>query len=267
MKSIKVICFLIGILLTWSIQAQEGEQWNQTNKQGLKVGKWRATHPNGKVRYTGQFKNGKPFDVFKYYFNNGDLKTVMTYDGEEGQRAYATHYYQTGEKMAEGWYFDQKKDSLWKTYGANEVLLSEGAYYDGKKYGLWRTYYNNGNLAEELYYKDDYEHGPLKTYYDNGQLKQEASFENGFFNGLSVTYDPQGKKVLKGIYYKGARDKNWVYYTDEQEVDKVLEYDKGELLNPEVIKGINQDSLINSVKNNKKDYLEFEDLRGKIKYE
>lgn len=261
------IVFLFSFLFSFTILAQESELWNKTNEKGEKIGPWKSNYPNGKLRYEGQFKNGKPFDVFKYYFYNGDLKTVMTYNGEDGRRAYATHYYQTGDKMAEGWYFDQQKDSLWKTYGADEILLSKGAYYQGKKYGLWRTYYFNGNLAEELYYQDDYEHGPLKTYYDDGSLKQEAIFEKGFFNGLSTTYNPQGKKVVKGIYYKGARDKNWIYYDDNQDVKRVLEYDKGELLNPEVLKGINQDSLLNSVKNNKKDFLEFEDLRGKIKYE
>tara|TARA_B100001109_G_C18864333_1_gene476052 strand:- start:8099 stop:8926 length:828 start_codon:yes stop_codon:yes gene_type:complete len=267
-----MIRFSLSVFILFTLQlslfAQDSTavNWNQLDENGLKVGKWQANYQSGSRRYVGQFENGKPFGVFKYYFPSGELQTVLEYFDREGRQAFATLYYHTGEKMAEGWYLDQKKDSTWKTFGANETILSEGAYYQGEKYGLWKTYYPNGVLAEELYFQNDYEHGPMKTYFDNGKLKQEANFENGFLNGLSIQYDPQGKKIIKGIYYKGARDKNWVYYKD-LEVDKVLEYDKGKLLNPEVLPETDGDSLMNSIRNNRKDYLEFEDLRGKIKYE
>ncbi len=265
MKKVLWLCILIFSGLC-SEQVLAQDQLNQVDEKGLKTGAWQVTYPSGKLRYTGQFRAGKPFDVFKYYFKNGDLKTVLTYDAEDQHRAYAVHYYQTGEKMAEGWYHDQKKDSLWKTYGANEVVLSEGKYFEGEKFGRWRTFYQNGRLAEEKYFDKDLEIGELKVYFDNGKLSQLGHYKNGFLDGPTVFFDPEGDTLIKGAYYKGARDQDWTYFKNK-EVDRVLQYNKGKLLNPEALPALPQSEKEDSLKQNIKDELEFEDLNGTIKYE
>jgi antitoxin component YwqK of YwqJK toxin-antitoxin module len=265
MKKVFWLCFLIVSSLC-TMQAVAQEQFNQVDDQGLKKGAWQVTYPDGNLRYTGQFKEGKPFDVFKYYFKTGELKTVLTYDEEVENRAYAVHYYQTGEKMAEGWYFNKEKDSLWKTFGANEVLLSEGKYYEGKKYGRWRTFYQNGRLAEEKYFDKDIEVGELKVYFDNGKLRQTGFYKNGFLDGPTVFFNPEGDTLIKGFYYKGSRDQNWTYFKNKK-IDRVLQYEKGKLLNPEELPSIPESEKEDSLKQNIKDELEFEDLNGTIKYE
>lgn len=265
MKKVIWLCLLIFSSLC-AIQATAQERLNKVDDQGLKTGAWQATYPNGNLRYTGQFKQGKPFDVFKYYFKTGELKSVLIYKEEDGNRAYVEHFYQTGEKMAEGWYFKQEKDSLWRTFGANEVLLSEGKYYDGKKYGRWRTYYPNGRLAEEKFFDQDIEVGDLKVFFDNGKLRQTGFYKNGFLDGPTIFFSPEGDTLIKGYYYKGSRDKNWTYFKNKK-IDRVLQYDKGKLLNPEALPSLPQNEKEDSLRQNVKDELEFEDLNGTIKYE
>jgi antitoxin component YwqK of YwqJK toxin-antitoxin module len=232
------------LLLVFSINllnAQSDSLWNQSDENNQKIGKWRAYHSNGKLRYEGQFNEGKPFDVFRYYFSNGDLQSVLKYKSDT--ESYATHYYQNGDLMASGKYVNQKKDSVWISYGEDNVVVEKGGFINGKKYGSWKTFYKSGQVAEEQFLENDLENGPLKIYFEDGSLKQEAIYKDGFLEGLSTFYDPAGNKTLKGKYVKGARDGRWIYYKELLEVEKVLEYDKGRLLNPEVENLIDDSTL------------------------
>lgn len=244
-----------------ALQAQEGT-YNQKDANGKKTGNWRGYYPDGKLRYEGQFKSDAPFDVFKFYFQTGEVKTVMTY--RSPKETYARHYYSTGEWMAEGKYINQLKDSIWTSYGAGNKKVEEGAYLNGKRYGWWKTYHLNGRVADEIYFESDLEQDVYKTYYDDGTLKQEAIYVDGFLNGLTTYYNPSGKKVLKGIYKNGVRDKRWIFYTEDMKIRKVLLYENGKLTNPEDLEKLEDTE---EFKQNKKDFLEFEDLRGKIRYE
>jgi len=243
--------------------AQEDSLWNQKSSNGDKIGKWRGYHKNGKLRYTGQFKEDKPCEVFKYYFDTGDLQSILTF--KEPTVAQAKLFYQNGDIMAEGVYINQKREGRWISYGAENIKVEEGEYKNGNKTGSWLTYFPNGQISSEIVFENNLKNGPFKNYYNNGKLKQEGVYENDKLNGLSIFYKPDGKKFLKGIYNNDSRNKNWVFYNDKMEVNKVLEYNNGVLLNPEVLDTINYDS--EPFKNNIKDVLEFEDLRGKIKYE
>jgi len=257
---------LLSIFFSLIVQlgfSQSADQWNQKNEEGKRVGKWRDYHPSGKLRYEGQFDNGVPFDVFRYYFQSGKLQTVLTYEDESV--AIGKHYYENGEPMAEGKYINQLKEGTWITYGTGGVKVEEGSYLAGKKYGTWRTFYPSGKIAEEVSLENDLEEGALKVYFEDGTLKQEAFYKGGFLEGKSTFYNPEGKEILSGAYFKSSRNGDWVYYSDSLQTKTILKYDKGILLNPEAVELLPDDSDL--YKNNVKDELEFEDLNGKIKYE
>ena len=91
---IHTICLSLFSVL--SVSAQNDTIWNQENANGEKEGFWRAYHQNGKLRYKGQFKGGKPYGEFYLYLNNGDLKTILAYRNESV--AYGKHYYSTGDE-------------------------------------------------------------------------------------------------------------------------------------------------------------------------
>ena len=259
----KSFLFLIASIFLIGFSFSQESTWNQTNEKGEKIGDWRAFYPNGKIRYVGSFENNLPVDTFYYYFQSGKLKTFLEYDSINSAKAKL--YYETGEKMADGRYTNRKKEGMWVSYGANNIKVEQGAFLDGKKYGLWKTFYEDGSVSMEVNFENDLEQGAVKHYFIDGKLKQEANYKDGFLDGLSINYDGKGKKVLKGIYYKGARDGKWIYYDEQQTMETILEYDKGQLLNPDALKEINYNS--DQYRSNVKDVLEFEDLRGRIKYE
>lgn len=252
---------VVMFLFTTNSIAQSSTSINRKDKDGNKVGTWKAFYPEGSVRYVGQFEKGIPVDTFFYYFPAGELQTLMIH--RDAKTAYAKMYYSTGDIMAEGKYYEQKKDSIWQTYGANGVLVTKGGYINGAKFGSWETYYTNGKLAELVNYNDDIEIDEYRSYYDNGNVLEETQYVNGFLEGVSTFYDQNGKKIVKGIYKKSRRDGKWIYYNSNGTVDKIVEYKEGKSLD----KNLNVIEIPEELKANRKEYLEFDDIRGKIKYD
>jgi antitoxin component YwqK of YwqJK toxin-antitoxin module len=254
---------IVAVILLFTINsiAQTSKPINRKDANGNKVGKWKAFYSDGSLRYAGQFESGLPVDTFFYYYPAGQLQTIMVHVGPKS--AYAKMFYSTGDLMAEGKYFEQKKDSIWQTYGADEVLVSRGGYISGAKYGRWETYYKNGKIAEVVFYENDIEVDDYRSYYDNGNVLEETQYVNGFLEGVSTFYDENGNKLLKGIYKKSMRSGKWIYYKTNGTVDKIVEYKDGKPLD----ENFNVIEIPEELKANRKEYLELEDIRGRIKYD
>ncbi|KAA3651611.1 MAG: toxin-antitoxin system YwqK family antitoxin [Bacteroidetes bacterium] len=260
MKILKLFLVLLFVSQQFMVNSQE---INKLNAQGHKEGEWKSYYSSGTLRYEGQFADDKPFGVFKYYFQTGELKTVLEHlaDGMVN----AKHYYQNGEMMAEGAYKNQLKQGKWITYGANNSKVNEGNYIGGKKFETWKIYYTNGQVAEEKSYKEDLEVGPFKKYFLNGKLKQEGIYENGYKQGETTFYNIDGSIELKGSYYRDSHDGKWIYYNEDGSVLREIEYKHGKRLTPLMDDETPED--IELFRDKVKDELEYEDMQGTIKYD
>ena len=257
-----VLLILFAFVLQ-PLVAQEQTELNQKDSEGQKVGKWKGYYNDGSVRYVGQFKNDIPFGIFYHYYGDGKLQTKMVYRTPE--IVYTTMYYSTGEKLAEGKYINKQKDSTWLTYGEANKIVEKGMYVMGQKQGVWQTYFQNGEVSAEMNYKDDLKDGPYRIFYEDGTVKDSSNFKAGRMHGLTIIYDTEGGKIVEGNYKEGKRHQDWLYYGEDKKVEKVLKYEEGKLLNPEDLKTILDD--LDKFSGNRKDVLEFEDLRGTINYE
>ena len=147
MKYIKKYTWLLLQLIFLSAVAQT----NVTDSKGLKQGAWKKTDAYGKLEYEGAFKNNKPIGLFTYYYPSGRIKAVNIFE-REGKRA-RVKLYNDNEKnslMAVGVYVEQKKDSVWKLYNEDQLLVGEEIYVMGKKDGCNKKYFTNGKLCEVL---------------------------------------------------------------------------------------------------------------------
>tara|TARA_B110000503_G_C7135909_1_gene408774 strand:+ start:443 stop:1237 length:795 start_codon:yes stop_codon:yes gene_type:complete len=257
------ILLVLFSVVSQALLAQEQTELNQKNANGQKDGKWKGYYNDGSVRYVGQFEKDLPFGIFYHYYGDGKLQTKMIY--RTPTVVFTSMFYSTGEKLAEGKYINKLKDSTWVTFGAEDKVVEKGDYEMGKKVGVWRTYYLNGETSAEMNYVNDLKDGAYRIFYEDGEVKDSSNFKGGKLNGLSVIYDTDGKKILEGNYFKGEKDKDWIYYGENQKVEKVLKYENGVLKNPEDLKNILEN--LEKYSGNRKDVLEFEDLRGTINYE
>ncbi len=145
-------------------------------------------------RYLLEYENGKKFcegvylvyddgdktkvGQWKYYFPNGDLKSLVEYD-EENFLGYK--YYNEGGVLTESF---SKKERL--------ELFSE--------------FYDNGNLKNEIVItidEDGIETEIQKEYYSNGQLMTLKEFEDGIQIKKEKVWNKFGTLVLELDYQDG----------------------------------------------------------------
>ncbi|MEW6470064.1 MAG: hypothetical protein AB1458_14145 [Bacteroidota bacterium] len=232
MKRIAVM--LLVSVLSVSLWAQK-DTLNVTDKSGKKQGRWIKKHPNGKVFYEGQFKDDIPYGRFKYYYQSGELQTIVVFS-DKGQTRRAKMYHKNGKLMAEGKYTGEKRDSVWRFYNDMGYYISSEPYKDGKKEGVAYTYFSDSSgvwgVAELITYKNDVKNGLWQQFYPDSSKKTSANYLNGLMDGKATYYYPGNKTSAEGSFKKGLKDGLWKYYNEDgtpesQELWKEGVYVKG----------------------------------------
>ena len=129
---------------------------------GKKNGKGKELYSNGKIKYEGEFLDGKMHGKGREY-----------------------DYYKSVTLIFEGEYINgQKWNGKGQEYDYDNKLILEREYLNGKKNGKAREYYEPGKLKFEGEYLNDVLVGKVNEYYENGKLKFE-----GEINGMGKEYD------------------------------------------------------------------------------
>ncbi|MBS1651107.1 MAG: hypothetical protein JSU07_03775 [Bacteroidetes bacterium] len=198
--------FLTCIFLAVSVSL-----FSQTPQNGLYEKKDEKT---GKTIYKGEFKNGKPFGSFKYFYPNDTVKAIMNFKNE-GKTAYAKLFHQNGKQMGQGKYIGEAKDSVWLYYDELGVLISKDVYSMGKKNGTSYVYLPDGVVSEFCNYKMDVKEGPYKQFYNAQLVKSEGSYLNGELDGKVSYYFPNKVEAAVGYYIKGNKNGPWIYKNND----------------------------------------------------
>lgn len=227
MKSaIQILSFIaFTVFITASVSV--AQTLNQTDENGLKQGNWEKRYSNERVRYQGQFKDGEPYGLFKYYYDNGKLQATNNHIGDG---TVANHVYHINGKIkAKGLYRQQKKDSLWQYFNNNELLVLEETYTLDTLHGLQKIYYDNGQLGEETMFKRGVKHGVWKKFFENGKPWVDANYVDGNVDGKFVMYRGDGKLRTRGTYILGIKTGVWLNYNENGSVYTQDVYNNGVL--------------------------------------
>ncbi|MBK7100444.1 MAG: toxin-antitoxin system YwqK family antitoxin [Flavobacteriales bacterium] len=227
MRSVLSVLF-ISLWSMLGLFAQPTEAVNAVDAKNLKQGAWTKIWPNGKTRYTGQFKDDVPVGTFSYYNEDGQLTSIQ--DFAPGMVGRARHFHPNGTLMAVGKYVDQRKDSTWNYYGDDGKLRKVERYRAGTLHGEQISYYPDGTVAEREERVGGELHGANKSWFDNGILKSEATYVHGEPEGKMLFYYPSGKKEIEGLMVNGARDGAWFYFNKDGSLQLQVLYAKGELV-------------------------------------
>src|SRR6056297_1695208 len=202
---------------------------NQVDDNGRKHGVWKKKYPNGQIQYKGQFKHGKPVDTFKRYYPNGKIKAIMIY--KDQGKVYAQLYDKKEIKKAEGYFINRKKDSVWNYYNEYGNLVSKDRYENGQKHGKSVKFYRSGDTSQVSHWKKGTKDGLFKQYFTNGKLKLLSNYKNGKINGYVTVFFPDGSKKIEGKYVNNLKEGKWVYFEDNRDTSKVINYKDGTPLN------------------------------------
>ncbi len=230
MKKTLITNTILIFLMTLALPANAQ---NELDEKGRKTGPWEVTYPDGTLRYSARFVEGKPEGMMKRYAPDGRLVAKLNFR-EGGDRCYAHLYHENGNLAAEGIYDNQQKDSVWTYYApGNKTKRLVEEYDNGELHGESRHYYSDGSVSEVIHWKQGVRHGRWTRYFKNGSLMHQVRYRDGVLEGPYVAYHPNGNKEMEGTYVNDLFHGTWRYYDEEEEVILELEYEHGENLTPE----------------------------------
>ncbi|MFC1746151.1 toxin-antitoxin system YwqK family antitoxin [Candidatus Riflebacteria bacterium] len=188
------------------------------------------THSNGKLKWEGNFKDGKMHGIEKSYDKNGRLW-------------YTTHW-KNGELLQENnfengkspdvtdreWDDNGEENATWKKIKKrkikakekstqqeifsgeseapeqNSIIRNEIAFVldDEEPYTKnTSSEYSKGRLIREVNYKAGKKHGTEKSWHKNGKLRDEINYKDGKKHGIQKEWNKKGK-LIKKIHWKNG---------------------------------------------------------------
>ncbi len=206
-------------------------QINQTDSNGFRQGLWKKQQPNGQLLYEGNFKDGKPVGEWKRYHPGGQVKAIINYQ-QNSDSAFTQLFDKYGKKVAEGNYVNQKKEGNWVYFSGNRKIAEE-QFKLGLKNGTSLNYYDTGEMMEKTDWVNGLQHGDYQIYFKSGKPYLQCKMTYDQRNGLCLIYEKNGKLELEANYKNNLRHGEWKFYENGKFL-YLLEYDNGEILNPEV---------------------------------
>jgi antitoxin component YwqK of YwqJK toxin-antitoxin module len=197
-----------------SVFAQE--KVNQVNAKGERIGVWEKYYENKKIRYQGQFENGKEVGVFKYYSPVSSkfpmaLKTFKANSDE----ALVQHFTLKGILESEGKMKGKHRIGKWIYFQKDgKSTLIEENYENNVLNGDYKVFYEDGKLTKHSLYKDGKLHGNSKKYSPESILIEDVNYVNGQLHGLAAFYEDNGNLKQKGMYEEDLKVGPWEFFED-----------------------------------------------------
>ncbi|WP_299665577.1 toxin-antitoxin system YwqK family antitoxin [uncultured Polaribacter sp.] len=216
MLNIKKLVFLFAFFACYctseDCNAQKINQFDQNKKR---TGIWKKYHPNKRIRYTGQFKNGKEVGVFKFYdVTTSEKPVIIKTFFEASDSVFVQFFTLKGKIKTEGVLDKRKRVGNWKYFYPNGILMSEENYKNGTLHGTQLVYYPDGQITEFAEYKNGFLEGVSSKYSSKGVLIEKITYKDGKPNGLAKYFELDGNLKETGIYKDGKRVGKWEFYLD-----------------------------------------------------
>jgi antitoxin component YwqK of YwqJK toxin-antitoxin module len=223
---ISIITILLAISALAFCQTETGI--NKTDQSGFKQGHWIKKYPDNNVMYDGFFKDNHPVGVFKRYFENNTIRSILIYS-EDGKEAIATFYHPNGYISSKGTFINQRKEGKWQFFSefTKDYLVCEETYNGNLKNGMSLKFYPDSTVAEKLIYINNIKDGEWVQYYPNGTICLKSNYQNGKVNGRYEVWFDNGKIQFSGQYKNDTRDGLWLIYKNDGTLKYQIKYLSG----------------------------------------
>lgn len=186
---------------------------------GKREGMFYTWHPNGKIKNEMKYVNNVLDSLSFSFLENGmmekkhnqDTDLALVYDYSEFPKNLKTFSEQFGKlngvytkwdkfgrKIEEGYYHNNKKDSLWFKYDADGLVYERGRFKDNQKDGTWFNYDQYGRPSSKIYYNK----GKLDSiknivYYMDGSEFAVKIYRLESRENLIISFTQNGSKISK----------------------------------------------------------------------
>jgi antitoxin component YwqK of YwqJK toxin-antitoxin module len=207
-----VLTFFACFFISEVVNSQKINQFDSNNKR---TGVWKKQYPNKRIRYIGQFENGKEVGVFKFYHISSSKHPISIKTFYKNSDSLFVQFYKLSGKLeSEGIVKGRKRSGTWKYFFINGKVMSEENYKDGKLNGEQFIYYPNGTLTEKSNYVNGLQEGVCEKYSSKNILIEAITYQNGKPNGLAKYFELNGNLKESGNYKNGKRIGEWNYFMD-----------------------------------------------------
>jgi antitoxin component YwqK of YwqJK toxin-antitoxin module len=189
---------------------------NLVDANGNRTGQWEKRYNNGKVRYRGQFINGKEVGHFFFYKEHSQSKPYLIKNFEATSNIADVQFFSNyGIVESEGKMIKKNRVGTWYYYASNgKTIILEETYKNGLLDGVVKIFYKDGILTEESYYKSGKRHGSSKRYTSEGKMISNIPYFKGKVHGKVFYYDNHGVIRETGHYDMEKRVGRWEFYID-----------------------------------------------------
>ncbi|WP_306639784.1 toxin-antitoxin system YwqK family antitoxin [Sanyastnella coralliicola] len=241
---LRTILPLFALLLSVSALAQPdktfpsgefGVDYNVTDANGKKQGKWVRVYEGGAIYYKGQFTDDVPQGEFWFWYDSGEAMSKVNHlDGTKHMDV--VNYHKNGYPMSAGIYkevtidgkVERVKDGEWEFYNDKGYLKSKENFVMGSQEGLATSYFETGKVLLEVNYKNGMKNGQWTEYFEDGQVKGTGSYKDDQYHGDYTLYWAGRKKLVSGSYFEGTKDGLWIQFNKDGSMQLTTKYDKGE---------------------------------------
>ena len=194
------------------------------DKDPFPIGKWEYFFENGSLKAIGSFNNeGKKDGPWTYYYDNGLVKERS--NNVNGELHGLTEgWFDNGNKWYSENYTNGKVNGQQIINYYNEKTKSITAFKDDLKNGEQKYYDSKGQLTSSANYVDDKLEGWSKAYYPDGKLKNEILYKNDKEEGTYKSYFASGKLYVQGEFKDGLRQGLWTTYFEDGIVSEKTVY-------------------------------------------
>ena len=216
MLRIKKLSFiLIFFVFYFASENSNSQSINSFNAANQRTGIWKKYYSNNKIRYVGQFENGKEVGVFKFYdMSSSDHPIIIKTFFKDSDSLFVQFYSLGGIIKTEGIIRGRKRVGNWKYFYKNGTVMSEENYTNGSLNGEQVIFYPNGQVTEFSIYKAGLLDGITTKYSSKGVLIEKVCYKEGEPNGLAKYFELNGNLKEIGYYNEGKRVGEWEYYMD-----------------------------------------------------
>lgn len=185
-----------------------------------KSGRWIYFFNNYEKSTEGTYDDkGEKVGIWKYYFDNGALQSVV----DMGTGEY-TYYFASGKKDKHYFFRDEGVQGAVEIYHPTGELKEKSNYKNGKRHGKIEVFYPSGNLDIVYNYVDGALEGETLSYFESGVLFSKTIYKAGAMNGPYLQYFANGKLRSTGTYVNDGGEGEWKYYYINGQLEKVGNY-------------------------------------------
>lgn len=209
--------FFIGLFFACFFLSENSnaQKINQFNSNNERVGVWKKYYPNKKIRYEGQFENGKEIGVFKFYNVTASENPEIVKTFYSNSDSLLVQFYSTkGILESQGIIKRKQREGKWNYFFANGKIMSVENYKQGKLHGTQKVFYPNGKTTSISNYANGLLEGLSSKYASDGVKIEEITYQNDKPNGVAKFFELNGNLKETGTYKNGQRLGDWEYYID-----------------------------------------------------